>query len=345
MTGMTGTREQNLGDDVKYVVIHGYRRAYRMKGSGPVLLLLHGMACDSKTWFPVMDELAEHFTVIAPDLLGHGESDKPNADYSLGGFANGMRDLLTVLGVDRVTVVGHSFGGGIAMQFAYQFPERTERAVLVSTGGLGPQVTPLIRMLTLPGAGLVTRAITAKPIRPAVASGLRSLSQLPLMAVRDLDEAADVYEKLADPAQALAIRRLAKTVVDWRGQFVTMRDRAYLTKLMPVLVIWGHDDLVLPVDHSRNLPSMSTSEVHIFERSGHFPHKDHPEAFTKLLIDFCSEKAPAPYHRGKWRSLLRRGEQPVEINDIAEAAKKRSKPKRADYDVTATSASSSSAVS
>lgn len=336
---MATARGQRLGDDVKYVVVHGYRRAYRMKGSGPVLLLLHGMACDSTTWAPVMDELAEHFTVLAPDLLGHGESDKPNADYSLGGFANGMRDLLTVLGIDRATVVGHSFGGGIAMQFAYQFPERTERIVLVSTGGLGPEVTPLIRMITLPGAGFVTRLATAKPVRPLVASTLRSLSQLPLMAVRDLDEAAYVYEKLADPAEALAIRRLAKTVLDWRGQFVTMRDRAYLTKLMPVMVIWGHEDLVLPVNHSQNLPTMSTSEVHIFERSGHFPHKDHPEAFTQLLVDFCAEKEPAPYHRGKWRALLRRGDQPIEFDDLA--AKKRSREKVRDHEVAARSASSS----
>ncbi len=340
---MTATREQQLGDEVKYVVVHGYRRAYRMKGSGPVLLLLHGMACDSTTWSPVMDELAEHFTVLAPDLLGHGESDKPNADYSLGGFANGMRDLLTVLGIDRVTVVGHSFGGGIAMQFAYQFPERTERIVLVSTGGLGPEVTPLIRMMTLPGAGVVTRVATAKPWRPLVAMSLRSLSQLPLMAVRDLNEAADVYEKLAEPAQSLAIRRVARTVLDWQGQFVTMRDRAYLTKLMPVMVIWGHEDLVLPVDHSQNLPTMSTSEVHIFDRSGHFPHKDHPEMFTKLLVNFCEEKAPAPYHRGKWRALLRRGDEPIEIDDLVR--QKRTRLKTSNHDAVADSESSSSAVS
>lgn len=314
MTCMATTREQDLGDEVKYVVVHGYRRAYRMKGSGPVLLLLHGMACDSTTWSSVFDELSEHFTVLAPDLLGHGESDKPNGDYSLGAYANAMRDLITVLGIDRVTVVGHSFGGGIAMQFAYQFPERTERIVLVSPGGLGPEVSPFIRALTLPGAGLVLRALTARPWRPAVASTLRSLSHLPLMAVRDFDEVAAIYEGLSDPAQALAIRRLTRTVLDWRGQFVSMRDRAYLTQLMPVMLIWGHDDLVLPVDHSQNLPTTPTSRIHIFDRSGHFPHKDQPETFIRLVRDFCAETEPAPYHRGKWRALLRRGEQPIAFN-------------------------------
>ena len=95
--------------------------------------------------------LAKKYTVIAPDLLGHGASDKPRADYSVGGYANGMRDLLTVLNIDKVTVVGHSLGGGVAMQFGYQFPERTERMILVAPGGLGPEVSPLIRAVTLPG--------------------------------------------------------------------------------------------------------------------------------------------------------------------------------------------------
>ena len=130
---------------VEHVTVHGHRRAYVRAGSGPALLLLHGLGCDHTTWEPVIGALARTHTVIAPDLLGHGASDKPRADYSVGGYANGMRDLLTVLGIDSATVVGHSFGGGVAMQFAYQFPERTERLVLVGSGGLGPEVTPAIR--------------------------------------------------------------------------------------------------------------------------------------------------------------------------------------------------------
>ena len=164
-------------DELQYVVVHGYRRAYRRLGSGPALLLIHGLACDSTTWDAVIAPLAERFTIIAPDLLGHGASDKPNADYSLGGYANGMRDLLTVLGIDRVTVVGHSFGGGVAMQFAYQFPERTERIVLISTGGLGREVTRVIRFLTVPGSGAITSVATLRPWRSLVAGGLRALSR------------------------------------------------------------------------------------------------------------------------------------------------------------------------
>ena len=154
---------------VQYVTIHGHRRAFVKLGSGPALLLLHGLGCDHRTWLPVIDALSRHYTVIAPDLLGHGVSDKPRADYSVGGFANGMRDLLTVLGIDKVTVVGHSFGGGVAMQFAYQFPERTERLVLVGSGGLGPEVSAAIRAITttglLPGDGSADAARRTPPRR------------------------------------------------------------------------------------------------------------------------------------------------------------------------------------
>jgi pimeloyl-ACP methyl ester carboxylesterase len=303
------TRAREDADDIQFVVIHGYRRAYRMKGQGPALLLLHGLACDSTTWLPVFDQLAEHFTVIAPDLLGHGESDAPRADYSLGGYANGMRDLLTVLGVDKVTVVGHSLGGGVAMQFAYQFPERSERVVLVSTGGLGPQVTPLIRMLTIPGAGYAMRVATFPLWRPIVAESFRALGRMPFMVTKDFGEIADVYERLADPARLAAVRRVTSTVLDWRGQFVTMADRAYLARLMPVMVVWGHDDLVIPVSHAGMTPRMGTSEVHVFGRSGHFPHRDDPERFVRHVVEFCDAKPPAQYHRGRWRALLRRGDQ------------------------------------
>lgn len=295
-------------EDVQYVVVHGYRRAFRISGSGPALLLLHGLACDSSTWNAVVPTLAEHYTVIAPDLLGHGESDKPDADYSLGGYANGMRDLLTVLGIDKVTVVGHSFGGGVAMQFAYQFPDRTERVVLVSTGGLGKEVTPLIRFLTVPGSGMAIGVATARPWRPLVSGALRSLSRLPISATRDLDEVARIYEALGDRAQRTAVQRVTSHVLNWRGQYVTMTDRSYLARLMPVLVIWGRDDMVIPSSHADVAPTQ-VSDVHVLENSGHFPHKDHPDEFARIVMEFVESNEPAHYHRGRWRALLRRGDQ------------------------------------
>ena len=186
-------------DVEQYLTLHGHRRAFIKAGHGPALLLLHGLGCDYATWQPVIPPLARRYTVIAPDLLGHGQSGKPRADYSLGGYANGMRDLLTVLGIDRVTVVGHSFGGGVAMQFAYQFPERTERLVLVAPGGLGPEVSSAIRAITHAGLQQVMWSLTLPGIRHAGVAGLRGARPHRLAATRDLDEVAASTSTFKDP--------------------------------------------------------------------------------------------------------------------------------------------------
>jgi pimeloyl-ACP methyl ester carboxylesterase len=144
--------------------LHGHRVSYRTAGSGPALLLLHGITNSSVTWERAASLLCERFTLIAPDLLGHGDSATPRGDYSLGAHASGARDVANALGHERVTVVGHSLGGGIAMQFAYQFPERTERMVLVSSGGLGRDVHLLLRAATLPGADFVLPALTSRHV-------------------------------------------------------------------------------------------------------------------------------------------------------------------------------------
>src|SRR5919198_5217771 len=137
------------------IELHGHRVSYRVAGEGPVILLIHGIAGSSGQWEPAMALLAGDHTLIAPDLLGHGRSAKPRGDYSLGAYAAGLRDLMVALDHPRSTVVGHSLGGGVALQFAYQFPERTERLALVSSGGLGREVHFLLRAATLPGSELV----------------------------------------------------------------------------------------------------------------------------------------------------------------------------------------------
>ena len=162
--------------EVRAQTLHGHRVAYRQAGSGPVVVLVHGITSDSSTWRRVMPYLARRFTVIAPDLIGHGESDKPRGDYSLGAHASGLRDLLVSLGHDRATFVGHSLGGGIAMQLSYQFPEMCERLVLVDSGGLGRDVSPLLRAATLPGSELVLPLLAATRLLDAgrLAAGLLS---------------------------------------------------------------------------------------------------------------------------------------------------------------------------
>ena len=218
-------------DDVqlRHHVVHGYRRAYRIAGEGPALLLIHGIGDSSATWVDLIPGLARRYTVIAPDLLGHGASDKPRADYSVAAYANGMRDLLGVLGIDRATLVGHSLGGGVAMQFAYQFPERTERLVLVGAGGVGREVNPVLRAVSLPGADLLLSALRLPGMRRAVGLFTRLIRRLDTDLGQDAPELLNLVDALPDATSRSAFIRTLRAVVDWRGQVVTMLDRCYLT--------------------------------------------------------------------------------------------------------------------
>ena len=304
--------------EVQYLTIHGHRRAFVKTGSGPAVLLLHGLGCDHTTWAPVIAALSRRYTVIAPDLLGHGKSAKPRADYSVGGYANGMRDLLTVLGIDKVTVVGHSLGGGVAMQFAYQFPERTERMILVAPGGMGPDVTMAIRAVTLPGFHAAMGVVTLPGLRHLTTTALRALAASGVSRARDLDEVAAIVDSFKDRKARTAIRHVVSHVVDWRGQVVTMADRAYLTAAMPMCVIWGTDDAVIPVRHAGNAAEMAPAAmVEVIANAGHFPHKDHPQRFVKIVNDFIRMNPPATYHRGRWRALLKAGKQTPLPSDIS----------------------------
>ena len=315
---MAGESVSDEAPEVQYLTIHGHRRAFVKAGQGPVLLLLHGLGCDHTTWDPIIATLAKRYTVIAPDLLGHGQSAKPRADYSVGGYANGMRDLITILGIDKVTVVGHSFGGGVAMQFAYQFPERTERLVLVSSGGLGPEVTPAIRAITTPGFHEVMGLLTLPGVRQVGAAGLRALSRSPLKATHDLDEVARIYDSFKDPSARAAIRHVVRSVVDWRGQIVTMADRAYLTEEMPMAVVWGRDDMVIPVRHANTAAALAPkARVEVIPNAGHFPHKDHPQRFAKILHEFVRSTQPHAYSRARFRTLLRNGQSAPGVRGLA----------------------------
>ncbi len=289
-------------------VVHGHRRAFVMAGKGPALLLLHGLGCDHTTWSSVIERLSRHFTVVAPDLLGHGASDKPRADYTLGGYANGMRDLLALLGIDRVTVVGHSFGGGVAMQFAYQFPHYTQRLMLVAPGGFGRDVNPLLRGLTLPGSGSVLAIASAPPVMAAVRFVGERAHAAHLPGSADVLGALSVLAGKHDAAERDAFLHVLRAVVDWRGQVVTMTDRAYLALNMPTCVMWGSDDTVLPVGQvevaRRAIPGV---RIDIVTGAGHFPHEEFPDRFVSVLTDFVRTTSPSVYDSNRWRALLRKG--------------------------------------
>ncbi len=291
---------------IRTVTIHGYERAYRMTGAGPVLLLLHGIGDSSATWEPLMPALARRFTVVAPDLLGHGSSAKPRADYSVAAYANGMRDLLDVLDLDTATVVGHSLGGGVAAQFAYQYPERCERLVLVASGGVGREVNPLLRAASIPLAELVLVPMQLPPAKLAGRMVLDVLRRLGTDIGRDADELSRVVAGMPDGATRGAFSRTLRSVVDWRGQIVTMRDRAYLTAEVPVLLIWGAHDGVIPVTHAQlAADAMPTARLEIFDEAGHFPHHTDPERFIASVVDFVDSTEAATHLPAARRAMLR----------------------------------------
>ena len=294
--------------DVREVSLHGHRIVYRTAGSGPALLLLHGITSSAATWKDVIPQLAKHYTVIAPDLLGHGQSAKPVGDYSLGAYASGVRDLLGLLGVETATVVGHSLGGGVAMQFAYLFPERCNRLVLVASGGLGREVSALLRAAALPGAELVLPLICAQPIRNAGNAIGRFLHRVGMRPGTDVEEMWRGFSSLGGDEARRAFVHTLRTIVDVGGQRVSATDRLYLARHVPTLIVWGARDPVIPAKHGDAAhAAMPGSRFELFERAGHFPHRDEPERFTSVLLDFLATTSPAVVPEEQWWETLRTG--------------------------------------
>lgn len=291
---------------VERVSVHGYDLAFRRGGDGPVLLLLHGMAGSSGTWIPAMRLLQSDYTLLAPDLLGHGRSAKPPGDYSLGNHASGMRDLLNLLGVERATVVGQSFGGGVAMQFAYQFPELCERLVLVDAGGLGREVSWLLRLLTLPGSEYLMPVVFPSFVRGfgnAVSGFLRD------QGIRQAG-AAEMwrsYRSLAEPENRRAFVRTVRAVIDPGGQSVSAMDRLYLAAHMPTLIVWGDRDRIIPLSHAYQAHrAVPNSRLEVMDGVGHFPHVEDPVRFVEILVDFMRTTTPSGATPELLRALLRR---------------------------------------
>jgi len=287
------------------ITLHGHEVRFRSAGSGPVILLIHGITGSSRLWEGVIPALARDHTVIAPDLLGHGESAKPRGDYSLGAFASGIRDLLLALGHDRATVVGHSLGGGVAMQFGYQFPERIDRLVLVSSGGLGREVSVLLRSAALPGAEFVLPLLVAPALRDATAAVAGFLGRLGLRPSHDVEEMARGFASLGDLQTRQAFIHTVRGIIAWDGQRVSAMDRLYLAADIPTLLVWGEHDPMIPAVHGEQAHKIvSGSRLEVFPGAGHFPHLHDPERFTDVLLEFIAETEPAKLDHARVRELI-----------------------------------------
>jgi pimeloyl-ACP methyl ester carboxylesterase len=301
------------------IELHGHRVIYRMTGEGPPVVLIHGMVNSSRHWESVALRLADEYTVIAPDLLGHGDSAAVRGDYSLGAHAASIRDLLAAIGIDRATIVGHSLGGGVAMQFFYQFPQRTERLALVSSGGLGREVSPLLRGATLPGAA----ALLWLAAHPHFLSALdRAGARLQAGGSRRgvyLQAVVRALRPLEEPEARKAFLHTLRSVIDARGQRVSARDRLYLLGPMPTLIVWGERDNTIPLAHGRAAhEEIPGSRFETLPGAAHFPHLEDPEGLAAVLGDFIRTTEPERIEDSDWghvlaqRSLSRRlGRAPV----------------------------------
>ena len=276
------------------IALDGDRVVYRIAGEGPLLLLVHGMAGSSETWRHVMPALVKRFTVLAPDLLGQGDSDKPRGDYSLGAHANMLRDLMDALGHERGTVIGQSLGGGVAMQFAYQFLERCERLVLVDSGGLGREVTFYLRMLTVPGFESIFPLFCTPRLRDAGDLVATWLGRAGVPSTPASQEVWRSYASLADAESRRAFFRSLRDVIDFSGQAVSALGRLYRAARLPTLIVWGAQDPFIPVSHAITAhKAIPGSRLEIFDEVGHYPHCEAPERFVEVLIDFISSTKPA----------------------------------------------------
>jgi pimeloyl-ACP methyl ester carboxylesterase len=293
-----------MSEPTKSVAIHGRRIAYSSEGTGPVLLLIHGMAGTCESWREIIQPLARHHTVIAPDFPGHGASAPGGGDYSIGGLAAGLRDLLLSLGHERATLVGHSLGGGVAMQFAYQYPEMVERLALVSSGGLGPEVTPILRAAALPGADVFI-ATTAAPAARIGSVISRGLGVVGLRPGTDVAEVARGYASLADADRRAAFLASVRAVIGTGGQLIDAADRLYLAEGLPVLIVWGSRDPIIPLRHAEDAHrAVPGSRLEILDDVGHVPQLEAPGRFLVALEAFLRETEPARFDADEWRARL-----------------------------------------
>jgi pimeloyl-ACP methyl ester carboxylesterase len=299
-------------DDIRFVNLHGHRVAYRDVGdpAAEPLLLIHGVAGSSLAWLPLFKHLTAKYRVIAPDLIGHGLSDKPRTDYSLGAFAVWLRDFLDALDLPSVTLVGHSLGGGIALQLVQQHRQYCRRLILVNSGGLGTDVSMPLRLLSTPGAEMLLPLLASRPA-VVVGNGVLSLLTARGMESAKVQERWRKYSVLADPSGRHAFLRTLRSVVDLRGQMVCAIDRLpRLVGDLPTLIVGCAQDRVIPACHAEAAhAALPGSRLAIIEEAGHHPQLDCPEALAQLVDEFVAadERKVQRARPKRWRRPLRRG--------------------------------------
>lgn len=278
-------------DQLQTVVLHGDQLKYVDQGKGPVVVLIHGLLGAHTNWEPQIETLSRRYRVIAPDLFGHGASDKPAGDYSLSAHAATVRDLLEALDIPSATLVGHSLGGGVAMQAMYLFPDRVERLCLVASGGLGPEVSPLLRAATLPGSELVLPVLASKTLTDVTDKALELFNKIGLFKLgASASEARKSLATVSDAATRQAFLATARSVINYQGQTVAATPHFAKFQNLQALLVWGAEDAIIPNAHTENARAeLPLGRVEIFPRAGHFPHLDYPDRFDRVFAEFMTD--------------------------------------------------------
>lgn len=271
----------------EHVTLHGRDLAYLdLPGTGTPILLVHGIGSNLDTWGDVPERLAASGArVIAVDLPGHGDSSKEPGDYSLGALASTLRDLLAHLEVERVHLVGHSLGGGVSLQFQYQWPDRVEAMVLESSGGLGEEAFTGLRAAALPGSELVIRwAINPRTLRGASWLGDR-LGRVGLSPHALSPRALQTVSWLGEEDRRAAFLATLRSVVSPKGQRVSALDKLHLVEGSRVLIIWGDRDPMIPVAHGHHAHELlEGSRLVVFPGAAHEPHVHDPDRFADVVL-------------------------------------------------------------
>ena len=298
-----GAGASSCATETREVLVHGHRMRYFIAGSGAPVLLLHGLADSKEAWLRVAPELARRYQVVAPDLLGCGDSDKPDVSYHPVALATYLRHFLDALHIPSAHVVGHSLGGGLALHLYMRYPERVESLALVASGGFGRQLPLSMRLCTLAGSsGIIGALLASRHSRhPAARIGHALLSRLwPATSVADLAgrtgadttrqaqavEEADILDRLRDRGARSAFLAMLRSVGDIRGQRTSALGALRLVQV-PVLLINGRDDTVIPVAHGvAALRHLTDGRLEVLDNCGHCPHREAPSRVAALLRGF-----------------------------------------------------------
>jgi len=260
---------------------------------GPPLVLLHGVGDNAFDWQWVMPALANTHRVYALDLPGSGGSDKPLDDtdvYSPAFFTRFVAAFLDALSVDRATVMGNSLGGLVGLRLALAEPERVTALGLVSSAGLGREVTYVLRSMALPGYGKL--AVAWGKRRPGAAQ--RAVGRAAQIFARPWDAPREwikeQYRLARLPGFLEAQLATVRAQVGLKGQREVLVDRLVQLE-RPTILVWGTRDRVLPYAQAKEAYSrLPEGYLELIPECGHLPQVEQPERFVSGLRRFLSEK-------------------------------------------------------